>query len=91
MTILKSDFGYKNSTLKEFRNIKHFLAKIFQKKILLFESLPNGDEVLERLAHFHALNAQRAAVQEVVHPVRVVVVRFALKNYKIQFNFTYSK
>ena len=32
---------------------------------------PDGDEVLQRLAHLEALDLQVAQVQEVVHPVHI--------------------
>ena len=41
--------------------------------------LTDGDEVLEALGHLEALDVQVASVEEIVHPLVVIVVRLGLR------------
>lgn len=49
---------------------------------VLFQGLLDGDEVLQALGHLEALDVEVARVQEVVHPLPAVVLRFGLVGQK---------
>ena len=49
-------------------------------RCVLLEDVLDGDKVLQALRHLRSGNLQRSAVEEVVHPMGRVGMRFALSN-----------